>query len=334
MPTSDAPAATAGSTPTPLRARTRLCTRLCSAIPPVACAVGLCGIALAVTIRDAMPLLAPLHYATPPLAILALALLGGALAWRARRRGVGIANLCTAVAAAVLVATTAWCDSAQPDAVPTRATRVVFWNVFGARLGADAVAAHLVATGADALFLVEAGPTDVAGQTALDAALRAALPGHTLLRAPHRIVAIARGDLRRVAARDLRGGGSAVRFELRLDGDAPLTVVVADIDSNPVRARGPALAELRAWVEPLATSRALVVGDFNTPRRSVHFDAWRPAWRHAFETAGHGLDGTWPAWLPVLSLDHVWVARGCDPVRCTTRDTTASDHRLVEVDLR
>src|SRR5262249_61729444 len=73
----------------------------------------------------------------------------------------------------------------------------------------------------------------------------------------------------------------------------------------------------------------LLAGAFNTPGRSVGFDAFAEVaggYRLASQ-AQRGWRGTFPAELPLLDIDHVWVRRGlpiCDAELFTNR---ATDHR-------
>jgi endonuclease/exonuclease/phosphatase (EEP) superfamily protein YafD len=107
-----------------------------------------------------------------------------------------------------------------------------------------------------------------------------------------------------------------------------MVVVGVDVGANPLRPRGRAFEPLDALLARVKPD--LVLGDFNTPRDSVFFEAWRSAgYRHAFEAAGNGTDLTWPMPLPVLSLDHVWSGPRLAPRSCRHVGSWASDHRAV-----
>jgi endonuclease/exonuclease/phosphatase (EEP) superfamily protein YafD len=82
------------------------------------------------------------------------------------------------------------------------------------------------------------------------------------------------------------------------------------------------------------TARTILAGDFNTPRTSAAFDAWRGPLQHAWETAGTGFDATWPNPLPVLSIDQVWTDTGVEVLTCVHGGSFASDQRPVEFTFR
>ncbi len=49
----------------------------------------------------------------------------------------------------------------------------------------------------------------------------------------------------------------------------------------------------------------VVAGDFNTPSRSIGFDALTAQGYTLASRAASGWRGTFPAWLPVYDIDHV-----------------------------
>jgi endonuclease/exonuclease/phosphatase (EEP) superfamily protein YafD len=91
--------------------------------------------------------------------------------------------------------------------------------------------------------------------------------------------------------------------------------------------------EVRALDQP-----AVVLGDFNADRDHAAFRALLDTGlRDAHDERGRGLARTFPAWLPVLHLDHVLVRDGTSQ-RLVVRDVRevglpGSDHRTVVADL-
>jgi endonuclease/exonuclease/phosphatase (EEP) superfamily protein YafD len=83
---------------------------------------------------------------------------------------------------------------------------------------------------------------------------------------------------------------------------------------------------------------AVVLGDFNADRDHAPFRRLlHSGLRDAHDERGRGLARTFPAWLPVLHLDHVLVRDG-DGGRLVVRDVRevrlpGSDHRTVVADL-
>lgn len=77
----------------------------------------------------------------------------------------------------------------------------------------------------------------------------------------------------------------------------------------------------------------LVVGDFNTPRGSHSIRRVTGDLRHAYDLAGRGWATTWPRRLPLIAIDHVFVAPWLDVRSYVTRDLGAGGHLAQVVDL-
>ena len=79
--------------------------------------------------------------------------------------------------------------------------------------------------------------------------------------------------------------------------------------------------------------RAIILGDFNTPPESVWFREWRTrGFTLANDAPRRGFRETWAYGLPLLTLDHVWLAPGWRALRCE-RLRLGSDHLAVKVEL-
>ncbi len=272
-------------------------------------AAGLWVLALMVRLilRDRVPYVATLFYATPPLILGAGALAcAGAWAWARRRRWalgflvVGLA--CGAWQAAVS-------RRHQPEA--TGDLRVLLWNVSRGQAGWDRLAADIEARSADLVVLVEA-----------DGGRPGLLPGNWRW-IDEGLAVGGRGTVLSAELVPLGPGSRAAVVKVDVRG-RPLTAILVDIGANPLRPRGRAfgpLDDLRRRVKP-----DLILGDFNTPRDSAHFDAWRGELTHGFEGAGDGWDATWNF---VLSIDHVWCAPPIRPVHVRHVWRPTSDHAQV-----
>lgn len=105
-------------------------------------------------------------------------------------------------------------------------------------------------------------------------------------------------------------------------------VVFADLVALPWKSRARAFRELHKVLAELPLENVCLMGDFNTPRDSVFFDAMRPDWISAPEARGQGWIETWPAFTPLLGIDHLW-SRGMRPVDCRMQSTIYSDHRMI-----
>jgi vancomycin resistance protein VanJ len=258
-------------------------------------------------LRDRVPYVAALVYATPPLILGVGALaVAGSWAW-ARRRRWALAFLALGLACGAWHAGVS--RRRQPEAKGD--LRVLLWNVSRGQAGWDRLAADIEAPSADLVFLVEADggrPGLLAGTWRwIDAGLAVGGRG-TILSAE--IVPLGPGSRAVVVKIDLRG--------------RPVSAILVDVGANPLRPRGLAfgpLDVLRRRVKP-----DLILGDFNTPRDSVHFDAWRGELAHGFEAAGEGWDATWNF---VLCIDHVWCAPSLRPVHVRHVWRPTSDHAQV-----
>lgn len=121
------------------------------------------------------------------------------------------------------------------------------------------------------------------------------------------------------------------RVRVALPGHGELTVVVADVRSQPWISREQAMATIlrAAGDDP----RAIIVGDFNTPPESVWFREWRKReFTLANDAPRRGFRETWAYGLPLLTLDHVWLGPGWRALRCE-RLRLGSDHLAVKVEL-
>lgn len=116
----------------------------------------------------------------------------------------------------------------------------------------------------------------------------------------------------------------------------PLRVLVVDGVSNPLRDRTGMLADVAAIAraEALAgTPVDVLAGDFNAPSRSIGF---HPIWDEGYQLASASSGGwraTYPAFLPLLDIDHVLVRAPLE-FDCSFFTSRGSDHRGQLVRLR
>jgi endonuclease/exonuclease/phosphatase (EEP) superfamily protein YafD len=275
----------------------------------------LLALAVRLCLRDRVPYLAALFYAAPPL-LLASGALASAAAWGlARRRRLVLGALTAAFAFS------AWQAGISRFRQPSApgALRLLLWNVQHGNAGWERLAAEIAARDADVVALVEA-----------DGGASKAPPGWTWRWVDHGLALGVKGEI--LSAEIVPLGDSSRAAVARIEARGrPLSVILVDIGADPLRPRGLAfgpLDELRRRVKP-----DLILGDFNSPRDTAYFDAWRGELTHAFEAAGAGWDLTWPAAFPVLSIDHVWCASTVVPTSCVHL-AGASDHRAVAVEFK
>jgi endonuclease/exonuclease/phosphatase (EEP) superfamily protein YafD len=293
------------------------------ALALVSAVASVAGIAVRLTVRDRLPGLSTLFYATP-LPLIAAGLLFAAAV--PGRREFRLGCLSAGLACGLWWWSVGW--SAGGLAGSESAVRVAYWNVARGRGGYDAVAEELRRLDADVLALGEAVPDT----PEMADFWRAALPGRVVVRFGGGLVAAVRGEVADCDSGPLADGGRYGRCRVTVRGRT-FTLVAVDLASDPWRSRRPALEALDGLLAGV-DGPAVVMGDFNTPADSAHFAPLRRRFDHAFETAGDGPMLTWPVPLPVLALDHIWVDRRLTVGRCRLGWSWLSDHRSVTVELR
>lgn len=270
------------------------------------------GTGLAFGLRDAVvPWTSLVFYATPlPLLCLG-ALTGAALAARRSRRRASAWGVLACVLIAVTLQSETFRASPQAaSAATTETLRVVTWNLHGGQAGLDPILSALAELDGDLLCLSEVGhyaDRERSFLGALEARLRGR--GYLLRTWPgaRLIVALraSEGELHKQTWDRADGVARILWTEARWRG-RPLRLALTDFRSTPTLDRRPGTERLLTSLEA-GSQPWICMGDFNTPRTSRCFDPWREAGAtHAFEAAGAGYAPTWPAPLPVLTLDHTW----------------------------
>lgn len=149
-------------------------------------------------------------------------------------------------------------------------------------------------------------------------------------RKPHwyHLAACSRWPIRLEAHLNLPGGsGMSVVAEV---AGRPLRLLVVDGLSSPFRSRLPflrAIADACRKADASGKPFDLILGDFNTPSRSLGFGELEALDYRLAGRSAPGWHGTFPAWLPVYDIDHVWLARDLDLGSCTFFNGPHTDHR-------
>jgi vancomycin resistance protein VanJ len=282
------------------------------------------GILLRFTVRDAYEAVAIWFYATPWPVLAGLALLGAALSRRSWR--VVATYFLVAFGCGGMWWRMSYFALGRSD-VP-HDLRVVSWNAEHAKSRLPDAVETARGFQADVLCITETEST-----TPADARRWAeAFPGSTVRTLPGFMLFITRGVIESTESGSLAQRGIYHVLALRLDG-AAVRVVFVDFHANPLRSRAPAMAALEAVLARGSDLPTVVLGDFNLPRESVHFEWLRAGYVHAFEAAGSGFAETWPVPVPVLSLDHIWTNRQVRTLRCS-HGWALSDHRPLVADLK
>lgn len=309
-----------------MRSHTRLFfRRIVSGGSGLTLGLAIVGAVLRVTVRDRCDGLSTVFYATP-WPVVGLLLLPSTSLWLLQRKW----RLAAAAAAIVSVIATTWfmTNTHIPPRVEKRALRVVFFNAGRPdERSWHEMIAKIAEEKADLIGIVEAG-SNHAEDLAL---LRTLLPEHSVRFYPNHLVLLVRGS---VTDLEFRTCEKRNRFQVsraQLDG-RDITVILADLDSNPVKSRRRPMKFLDELAAAHGTESLIIMGDFNLPRESVYFDSWSLKFREAFDVAGDGRRETWPNLFPILSIDHVWTTTDLQAVRCSKRCHWASDHCALVTD--
>lgn len=169
----------------------------------------------------------------------------------------------------------------------------------------------LIARNSDLILLSEAPPADWMAQLVRDLG-----PGASLVEVQneptspywYHLVVASRWPLR-LEGHFRFSGGAGMAVAARIDG-RPLRLLVVDGISRPTQSRLPFLGAVAATcrdAEIAGRPFDLVLGDFNTPARSLGFEGLRELGYRLAGRFAPGWRGTFPAWVPVYDIDHVWV---------------------------
>jgi len=222
-------------------------------------------------------------------------------------------------------------------AIPTEGKetrRIVHWNIYGSYFGITNILQTVDEAHPDLMVLSEVPKIirDDRFHERYD-------EGYSFLRIGD-IVIVAKGELTRVDVSPLtRGTVGLVEWK---DRDRKRLVLVADLPSSILIARGPILRQINGLIEKHHPD--FIVGDLNAPRLSNQLQRLPSGYRHAYDAVGSGWSYTWPVrWpmhsslrpvlesillAPVLSLDHCIVGPEVKPLRYELRTSHFSDHRL------
>jgi endonuclease/exonuclease/phosphatase family metal-dependent hydrolase len=124
-------------------------------------------------------------------------------------------------------------------------------------------------------------------------------------------------------------GGVAMSVAAEVRGRA-MRLLIVDGKSNPFQSRLPflgAIAELCREAAKEGRPFDAVAGDFNTPSRSIGFDSLMAEGYTLASRSAAGWRGTFPSWLPIYDIDHIWIRPGLRTRSCTLFTGPASDHR-------
>lgn len=268
-----------------------------------------------------------MYYLPAPLIVLAM-ILAAILLWR--RKWLCIAAALLALwPAVVTVQENRW--TARPPAASEAAgatLSVLHWNVCRGWGGWPRLAATIAGTpgGSELVILSEV-------QNKNDAeVLVGLLPQFPYQRYAVPMLVLSKYPLGEVKVLARRKGLRVYELELE-QGEEPWRFQVLDVGADPDLEREPLLVALRAKIEERQPD--FLAGDFNTPRTSRLLSPPAPGFVHAYNEAGQGWSYTWPTFLPVLAIDHLFVREERVEVQSYKIESSPwSDHRLQKATLK
>lgn len=289
--------------------------------------IWLCVLALVVrlTVRDHVPGLAALFYATP-LPVIAGLLAAAAIGmWRRRDHRTLAASAAGSMAVAALWLTTSFYPA--PPRPNSGEINLMLWNTAKRTLTSQGILTTIREESPDILVIIESGTRNKDLRP-----VKQALPQHEIREIAGNLLIAVRGTIAHAGGGNYNDGLKWAEAHVEVKGQ-PATLIVAHPHAHPMRPRNPGFRFLHSLLDRNTSGPVILAGDFNTPRDSSLLDPIRKRFTNAFETAGAGFIETWPAPLPLLALDQVWLSEGFRAVRCDHIHSWASDHKAVTVQL-
>jgi endonuclease/exonuclease/phosphatase family metal-dependent hydrolase len=142
------------------------------------------------------------------------------------------------------------------------------------------------------------------------------------------LVVCSRWPIRLEERHSFPGGiGMSMTAEIR---GRRIRILAVDGQSSPFQSRLPfllAIAEACRAADEEGQPFDIVAGDFNTPSRSLGFDALTAQGYKIASRLCNGWRGTFPSLLPIYDIDHLLVAPRLSITSCSLFNGPATDHR-------
>ncbi len=104
------------------------------------------------------------------------------------------------------------------------------------------------------------------------------------------------------------------------------SIVIADVNAVPFTNRKSALHTIYEFT--IKNNPSFIIGDFNTPYESAHFDDFKNN-LNSFHKMSKGFTATWPYGIPLFEIDQIWSTKEIRPVFLKKEYYTISDHALL-----
>jgi endonuclease/exonuclease/phosphatase (EEP) superfamily protein YafD len=277
-----------------------------------------------VTVRDLNYPTSSVYYAFPWVVIAALAF-AASLLWAGGQRRAWAGTLLS-VSLISTLATWSTTFFSNPCLSDDDAIRVLFWNVDRGHGTWERIAEEIAVHDADIVALTEAGRST----TARRQFWHDRLPGYRIQLIDGGLILMSRSTLTDGTVTTLNGISRMYESAL---ADDTLRIFVVDLDASP---RFNKQNMIRTIFERAndGSGPTIVMGDFNAPTDARGFLEIRDRYHHAFESAGRGFATTWPAAVPLVAIDHIWLSRDITAHCTRIIKSDASDHRAIVTDIR
>jgi endonuclease/exonuclease/phosphatase (EEP) superfamily protein YafD len=214
---------------------------------------------------------------------------------------------------------------------------VLHWNVlWGGGKNRDpakwaSIRGEILRQGADLVVLSEAPPDDWLDQLVIEMG-----PGASRVQVENgpadgywfKLAVFSKGQLQLMGREPIAdGAGMVVEAEVR---GRKARLLVVDARSNPLLSREPRLLDIADACRRAREAREpfdVVLGDFNTLSRSLGFDDIEAEGYALAARSTRGWRGTFPSFLPIYDIDHVFIRRDDSLLGCRFFTNFASDHR-------
>lgn len=285
----------------------------------------LVALVVRIVFRDSLPYVSALYYATPPAVLAVIAIVLAFMMWRMQKHSRSAFWMLLAASCLVWTLSESVVVSNKSIAnIQSESIRVAFWNAARGRQGWGSVAKDASKLDADVIGLVEAGVHSEERR----AFWKSNFPNHHVSLLGGGFVLLTRGEASECTVGDLDKNGETRSVDVTVRGQQ-VRIIIADVHSNPFKFRKIPLDALAKQAKDRSEIPTIIMGDFNTPTESIHLKSLREDFTNAFEIAGNGYAPTWPAPLPLITLDHIWVSKDIELSKCELGWSWVSDHRPV-----
>lgn len=200
---------------------------------------------------------------------------------------------------------------------------LIFWNVAkkpGLPLGI--IINNAKKHNPDIIALVEA--KDIGTKDSL--VLIESLPEYEIKILKGNMLVAVKGDINSVEFKNKDYGYKFNYVKAKINGTQK-SILITDIYASPFTSKKTDIKIICDFAKNHSVD--IIVGDFNTPFESVHFNQFKNNYS-SFHSKSEGLTSTWPFGIPLLEIDQVWISKTYNPLYLEKEYTLyASDHALL-----